>query len=88
MDINRLQEEMIHGMEKEIQYQNEVIQAQKGQIRHLNNQISILEGQNKKLAEAGNQLSQKCADLDDICMRQQELLEEFSRLLSDNPSGT
>lgn len=30
MDINRLQEEMIHGMEKEIQYQNEVIQAQKG----------------------------------------------------------
>ena len=86
MDINRLQEEMIHGMEKEIQYQNEVIQAQKGQIRHLNNQISILEEQNKKLA--GNQLSQKCADLDDICMRQQELLEEFSRLLSDNPSGT
>lgn len=59
MDINRLQEEMIHGMEKEIQYQNEVIQAQKGQIRHLNNQISILEEQNKKLAEAGNQLSQK-----------------------------
>ena len=48
MDINRLQEEMIHGMEKEIQYQNEVIQAQKGQIRHLNNQISILEEQNKK----------------------------------------
>ena len=88
MDINRLQEEMIHGMEKEIQYQNEVIQAQKGQIRHLNNLISILEEQNKKLAEAGNQLSQKCADLDDICMRQQELLEEFSRLLSDNPSGT
>ena len=88
MDINRLQEEMIHGMEKEIQYQNEVIQAQKGQIRHLNNQISILEEQNKKPAEAGNQLSQKCADLDDICMRQQELLEEFSRLLSDNPSGT
>ena len=88
MDINRLQEEMIHGMEKEIQYQNEVILAQKGQIRHLNNQISILEEQNKKLAEAGNQLSQKCADLDDICMRQQELLEEFSRLLSDNPSGT
>ena len=88
MDINRLQEEMIHGMENEIQYQNEVILAQKGQIRHLNNQISILEEQNKKLAEAGNQLSQKCADLDDICMRQQELLEEFSRLLSDNPSGT
>ena len=88
MDINRLQEEMIHGMEKEIQYQNEVIQAQKGQFRHLNNQISILEEQNKKLAEAGDQLSQKCADLDDICMRQQELLEEFSRLLSDNPSGT
>ena len=88
MDINRLQEEMIHGMEKEIQYKNEVIQAQKGQIRHLNNQISILEEQNKKLAEAGNQLSQKCADLDDICMCQQELLEEFSRILSDNPSGT
>ena len=88
MDINRLQEEMIHGMENEIQYQNEVIQAPTGQIRHLNNQISILEEQNKKLAEAGNQLSQKCADLDDICMRQQELLEEFSRLLSDNPSGT
>lgn len=88
MDINRLQEEMILCMEKEIKQQKEVIQAQKGQLRHLNNQISILEEQKKKLTEAGNQLSQKCADLDDICMRQQELLEEFSRILSDKPSGT
>ena len=29
MDMNRLQEEMIHGMEKEIQYKNEVIQGPK-----------------------------------------------------------
>lgn len=47
MDINRLQEEMIRCMEKEIQQQIEVIQVQKGQIRHLNYQISILEDQKK-----------------------------------------
>lgn len=82
------QEEIIRCMEKEIQQQKKVIQTQDGIIRSLKNQISILEKQKQRLAEAGNQLFEKNVELDNICMRQQELLEEFSQIFSDIPLGS
>ena len=62
-------------MKQEIQAQDKIIRAQKAQIRHLENQVVLLEGEKKKLADAGNMLSKKCAELDHICIRQQQLLE-------------
>ncbi len=40
-------------------------------------------GEKKKLADAGNMLSKKCAELDHICIRQQQLLEEFHEMFSE-----
>ncbi len=78
-------EETVSCMKQEIQAQDKIIRAQKAQIRHLENQIVLLEGEKKKLADAGNMLSKKCAELDHICIRQQQLLEEFHELFSELP---
>lgn len=80
-------EELACYMEKEIQAQNEIISSQKEQIFHLKKQVSLLEKQKKELADAGNMLSEKCGDLENICMRQQELLEEFREIFSELPPG-
>lgn len=45
----------------------EIIRAQKEQTLHLKGQVSLLEKQKKELTDAGNMLSEKCGDLDNIC---------------------
>lgn len=74
---------MLQNMEKEIYAQAELINIQKKQISSLENQIRILEGQKKKLLTAGNALSEQCEKLDQICMSQQEALEEFQKMFSE-----
>ncbi len=76
-------EETVFCMKQEIQAKDKIILAQKAQIRHLENQVALLEGETKKLADAGNMLSKKCAELDHICIRQQLLLEEFHEMFSE-----
>lgn len=89
MDTNELLseglEKLIHPMEKEIREQNKIISAQKEQIQHLKRQVALLEAQKKKLKDAGNLLSEKCRDLENICIRQQKLLEEFRGIFSGLP---
>lgn len=85
--LSKNREELVHYMEKEIQSQNEVIRAQKEQIVHLKKQVALLEAQKKELADAGSMFSAKCADLENICMRQQELLEELREIFSEQPTG-
>lgn len=85
--LSKKWEEAAHYMEKEIQAQNEIINSQKEQIFHLKKQVSLLEKQKKELADAGNMLSKKCGDLEAICMRQQELLEEFRKIFSEPSHG-
>lgn len=75
--------EMIHGMEMEIHAQAELINVQRDQIRSLEGQIKLLEEQKKKLVTAGNALSNQCEKLDQICMSQQETLEEFREMFSE-----
>jgi len=75
--------EMLQGMEMEIHAQTELIRIQKKQICSLESQIRILEEQKKKLVTAGNALSEQCEKLDQICMSQQETLEEFQRIFSE-----
>ena len=78
-------EKLIHPMEKEIQEQNKIINAQKEQIQLLKRQVALLEAQKKKLKDAGDLLLEKYGDLENICMRQQKLLEEFQGIFSELP---
>ena len=80
-------ETILHPMKKEIEEQNKIISAQKEQIQHLKRQVELLEAQKKKLKDAGDLLSEKCRDLENICMRQQKLLEEFREIFSELPPG-
>lgn len=68
--LSKNQEESVRHMKKEIQAQNEIISEQKEQILHLKAQVSLLEAQKKEMTDAGNMLSEKCGDLENICMRQ------------------
>lgn len=81
----KMWEEMVCCMKREMQAQDEIILAQKDQIRHLEKQVSQLEEEKKKLMDAGNRLSKQCAQLDDMCMRQQQLIEEFRGIFSKLP---
>ncbi len=74
--------EAVSDMQREIQIQDKIIRTQKAQIRHLEKQVALLEGEKKKLADAGNTLSEKCAGPDHICVRQQQLLEESHEMFS------
>ena len=80
-------EKIIHPMKKEIEEQNKIISAQKEQIQHLKRQAELLEAQKKKLKDAGDLLSEKNRALENICMRQQKLLEEFREIFSELPPG-
>ena len=74
---------MVFYMKQEMQAQDKIIHAQKDKIQHLENQIILLEEEKKKLMDTGNKLSKQCAQLDDICMRQQQLIEEFREMFSE-----
>lgn len=84
--LSKKWEETVCCMEKEILLQNEVIESQKELVLHLEEKISLLEKQKKELINAGNMLSEECGNLENICMCQQELIEEFRGIFSELPS--
>lgn len=75
--------EMIHEMEMEIHAQEALLNVQREHIRSLEDHIRLLEAQKKKLVTAGNALSDQCEKLDQICISQQETLEEFREMFSE-----
>lgn len=80
----KMQQDAAHSLEMQIKAQEQIIDAQKEQIEHLNKQLSLLEGQNKELVEAGNMLSKQCEELENICMRQQAVLDESQTAFSES----
>lgn len=80
----KMQQDAAHSLEMQIKAQEQIIDAQKEQIEHLNKQLSLLEGQNKELVEVGNMLSKQCEELENICMRQQAVLDESQTAFSES----
>lgn len=68
-------------LQKQLDAQVTIIDSQKHQIRILGEKIDILESCNKKLSEGIEQLVKDNEKMDNLCIQQQTLLEEFSKML-------
>lgn len=67
--------------QKQLDSQIDIIDSQKQQIRILEEKIDILEISNKKLSEGIKQLIKENEKMDELCIKQQMLLDEFSKML-------
>lgn len=75
--VIKKQQEMHDLLQKQLDADKVIINAQKQQIQQLKENVAILEKEKAKLIDAGNKLSQSNAHLDEICAKQQTLLEEL-----------
>lgn len=81
--FNQTWTELLRCAEKSMLAKDEVIAAQKDQIRYLEEQVTLLEGFFQKLKEAGNALAEKNAELEQIGIRQQKVLDEYQELFQE-----
>lgn len=81
--IIQKQNELIAGFEKQLAADQRQIDTQNELIVSLQEKASLLEQEKQGLIDAGNELSAANEKLERLCMEQQELLESFSRILSE-----
>lgn len=68
-------------LQKQADAQTVMIDSQNQQIKILEETIDFLESSNEKLSEGIKQLVKENEKLDELCSKQQILLDEFSKIL-------
>lgn len=81
--LTQQQKQVIVLLEKQHTADQVIIDSQKQQIRILDEKVSLLEKEQQKLINAGNELAAACEKLEKICSEQQELIESFSGIASE-----
>lgn len=64
-------------LQEQSDLKDSIIEDKKREVKILKDKISILEKSNKELVDAGNKWEQTCNQLEELCFKQQELLESF-----------
>lgn len=77
--VIKKQNELIAALQAQVEADQALVAAQERTIHALAGKADILEKQARALGEAGNRMAAENERLEGICLRQQELLEEFSR---------
>lgn len=81
--IIQKQNDLIADFEKQLAADQRQIDTQNKLIVALQEKASLLEKEKQDLIDAGNELSAANEKLERLCVEQQELLESFSRILSE-----
>lgn len=68
-------------LQKQLDAQIVMFDSQNQQISILNETVAFLEGSNEKLSEGIKQLVKENKTLDELCTKQQILLDEYSNIL-------
>ena len=71
-------------LQKQNDLKESVIKTQERQITILTDKITTLEKNNNKLIDAGNEWEQTCNHLEEICIKQQVLLDSYLEDESNN----
>jgi len=82
--IIKKQQETNDFLQKQLDADKVLISAQKQQIQQLKENVAILEKEKEKLTDAGNKLSQSNSHLDEVCAKQQILLEELFNMMKQS----
>ena len=80
-DIIRDMQEHQMLLQKQIDFQNVMLETKSQKIQLLEEEVVLLNEENKKLSEGINQLLKGNEELEEICVSQQALLEEFSKMM-------
>jgi len=68
-------------LQKQLDGKDVMIDSKNQQIEILKEEIDFLESNNKKLSEGIRQLAKENEHMEKICMKQQALLDEFSKMM-------
>lgn len=68
-------------LQKQLDAQDVIIDSKNQQIEILKEEIDFLESSNKKLSEGIKQLAKENEHMEEICIKQQVLLDEFSKIM-------
>lgn len=78
--IRDLQERQVQ-LQKQIDAQDAIIQTKAQKIQLLEEEVILLNNHNKELSEGINKLLKGNEELEQICVSQQALLDEFSKMI-------
>lgn len=75
--IIKKQEELIAALQEQLKADQVLINSQEKQIRIQTEAIALLKKEQLELTRAGNEMAAASQQLEQICCRQQELLDSF-----------
>lgn len=68
-------------LQKQLDAKDVMIDSKNQQIELLKEETAFLEDHNKKLSEGMKQLAKENVHLEEICVKQQVLLDEFAKMM-------
>lgn len=68
-------------LQKQLDANEVIIDSKNQQIEILKEEAAFLKGHNKKLSEGMKQLAKENEHLEEVCIKQQVLLDEFARMM-------
>ena len=81
--VIRTQEELIAGLEEQLEADQLFIDSQKQLIQAQQEKIILLEKEKQELVNAGKEMSATCEQLEKLCSEQQELQDSISKILEE-----
>ncbi len=82
-EVIRKQDALIAELEKQLESDQVLIDAQNRQIRLLQEQAALLEKEKQSLIAAGNEMSAACERFETLCKEQQEVIKTFSNIFEE-----